>query len=274
MPILAFEGAGGTAHGASARRLDNGMSSVTRVSAEHPGDDAGASAIRMPAMANRDFRMNRQKTVRRHTKNVKRMRILLPAVGGLLALSIIVLTILESLFLNPLVIVKSIFEGDGLVMTNPKLAGHSEKGRAYVLQAREARQPLNDTGSVTLIEVKAFAEISDDDEADMTAATGLYKTEEEFLTLRKDIVVVTKSGYTIRSQAADIDLAAGTLNSSVEVIIKSDELDLRSDSAEVTEQGKVIKFKGNVRIVWKRKPEPGSNPASNLGSDIELRATQ
>lgn len=181
------------------------------------------------------------------------MRILLPALGGLLGLAIVALTIVQS-YLGPLIDIRSlVFDGDGLVMTNPRLAGQSEKGRAYLLEAKEARQPIDDTKTIKLVEVKAFAEISDDDEANMTALSGLYKTEQEFLTLEKDIVVVTKSGYTISSQVADIDLEAGTLESNAEVTIESDRLDLRADSARVTDQGKVIKFKGNVKIFWQQK---------------------
>lgn len=233
------------------------MSIVTKITAgapdDGPDDGLAASAIRMPAMANRDYRLNRQAVVRKHTKNVKRMRILLPVLGGLLGLAIVALTVVES-YLGPLIDIKSlIFDGDGLVMTNPRLAGHSEKGRAYVLEAKEARQPLDDTKTVKLVDVKAFSEISDDDEANMTAASGLYKTEEELLTLQKDIVVITKSGYTIRSQIAEIDLQAGTLDTNADVTIVSDQLDLRADSARVTDQGKVIKFKGNVHIIWQRK---------------------
>lgn len=233
------------------------MSIVTKITAgtpdDGPDDDRVAPAIRMPAMANRDYRLKRQADVRRHTKNVRRMRILLPALGGFLGLAIIALTIVQS-YLGPLIDIRSlVFDGDGLVMTNPRLAGHSEKGRAYVLEAKEARQPLDDTKTVKLVEVKAFAEISDDDEANMTALSGLYKTEEEFLTLEKDIVVVTKSGYTISSEVADIDLQAGTLESNTEVTIVSDQLDLRADRARVTDQGKVIKFTGNVKIFWQQK---------------------
>lgn len=230
------------------------MSIVTKISEALPENGAGASAIRMPAMANRDYRLNQQATVRKHTKNVKRMRVLLPVLGGLMALSIIGFTILDGLGIS--LPDGVIFSGDGLVMTNPRLAGHSEKGRGYLLEAQEARQPLDDTKMIHLVKVKAFTEMSDDDEANMTAESGIYNSDKEFLTLKNNIVVVTKSGYTIRSEAAEVDLEAGTLDANSEVTIVSEQLDLRSDSARVTDQGKVIKFKGNVRIIWERKQMP------------------
>ena len=138
-------------------------------------------------------------------------------------------------------------------MTNPRLEGHSEKGRAYVLQAERAVQPLDDPKVVNLFNVEAFAELSDDDEANMSGNSGFYESEKEFLELRDDLVVVTKSGYTVRADGADIDLSAGTLTSTSEVTIVSEEMNLRSDTAMVTDQGKVITFKGNVKIIWHRK---------------------
>ena len=228
------------------------MSTLTRAPATISDHGGVASAIHMPAMANRNYRLNKQETVRRHTKFVRRLRLLLPVVSALLAVSILALALVKSAF--PTFDLGNLsFDGGGLVMTNPRLAGHSEKGRAYVLEAATATQPLDDPDTINLEKIKAFAETSDDDEANLTAATGVFKTAEEFLILKKDIVVVTKSGYTIRTQAADIDLKAGTLDSSSEVTIVSEQLDLRSDTAKVTDQGKVIKFKGNVKIIWQRK---------------------
>ena len=230
------------------------MSILTRTSETFPDPGQAAPAIHMPAMANSERRRTRQEIVRRHSKNVRRLRILLPSLGGVMAVSILV----YSIFANsiPSFDLGSLsFDGGGLVMTNPRLAGHSEKGKAYLLEAATATQPINDPDTINLEKVKAFTEMSDDDEANMSAASGIYKTKEEFLTLRKDIVVVTKSGYTIRSQAADVDLNAETLETDTEVTIVSERLDLKADSVRVTEQGKVIKFKGNVKIIWQRKPE-------------------
>lgn len=218
-------------------------------------DDGAAPAIHMPAMANQGFRRERQERVRRHSRFVRRMRVILPSTGVAMALAVIGYSIVMSAFPEFDLGVLSI-ETDGLVMTSPRLAGHSEKGRAYVLEADRAVQPLDNTDIVSLEKVKAFSEMSDGDEATMTAESGLYRSDKEFLELREDIVVVTKSGYTIRSAAADIDFEAGTLKSDSEVTIVSDELDLRADTAEVTDQGKVITFRGNVKIIWQRKPSP------------------
>jgi lipopolysaccharide export system protein LptC len=218
-------------------------------------DDGAAPAIRMPAMANQDFRRTRQERVRRHSRLVRRMRVVLPSTGIAMALAVIGYSIVMSALPDFDLGVLSI-ETDGLVMTSPRLAGHSEKGRAYVVEAERAVQPLDDTDIVHLEKVKAFSEMSDGDEATMTAEAGHYRSDKEFLELRKDIVVVTKSGYTIRSEAADIDLEAGTMRADSEVTIVSDELDLRADAAEVSDQGKVITFRGNVKIIWQRKPPP------------------
>ncbi|MEM8812725.1 MAG: LPS export ABC transporter periplasmic protein LptC [Pseudomonadota bacterium] len=221
--------------------------------ADQGGHLDGAPAIRMPAMANRDFRRAKQATVRRHSRFVRRMRVVLPITGGLIALSLFAVALFRAA-LPGIDIAALTLNSGGLVMTNPRIDGHSENGRAYILEAATATQPLDDPDTVFLQGVKAFTEMADDDEANMSASTGVYRSKQEFLELRDEIVVVTKSGYTIRSAAADLDLEAGTVVSNSEVSIVSEELDLRSDTAEVSENGEVVKFKGNVRILYQRIP--------------------
>lgn len=215
-----------------------------------PGADR-ATAIRMPAMANRDTRLEKQATVRRHSRFVRRMRVMLPVASGLIAVSVLGFALIKAALpgidLGPLNL-----ESGGLVMTNPRLNGHSDNGRAYRLEATRARQPIDDPKTIHLEGVNAFSEMADNDSAKMVARKGIYRSEREFLELREAITVITESGYTIRSEVADVDMAAGTLVAPDTVTIVSDSLDLRADSATVTDEGKVITFRGNVKIIWQR----------------------
>lgn len=228
------------------------MSVHATQSTSFAGHGEAAPAIRMPAMANQRYRQQRQQRVRRHTRLVRRLRILLPATGLAMAAALVGFSMVRSAFPTLDFGIPSI-QSEGLVMTNPRLAGHSEKGQAYVLEAERAIQPLDDPSVFTLDRVKAFAEMADGDEANMTAVAGVFRTQDEFLTLDQDIVIVTKSGYTIRTRSAAVDLAGGTVKADEGITIVSEEMDLRSDSAEVTQQGKVIVFRGNVKIIWQAR---------------------
>jgi lipopolysaccharide export system protein LptC len=74
--------------------------------------------------------------------------------------------------------------------------------------------------------------------------------------LRQDIRVRTDSGQAAQLKSASIDFKAGTVVSREPVTVTFPNGMIEADSLEVSDNGKVIVFKGRVRTVLERAEEP------------------
>ncbi len=198
---------------------------------------------------------------RRHSRRVRLLRVLIPAVL-LLAIGVAVLAVLFNplRFLSelPVNIAGLSISGTRMTMTEPQLSGFTRDKRRYELTANSAVQDLLNADIVNLDEPRASIEMSDRSTIKMQASSGTFDRKEGVLTLRRDIVLTSSAGYEIRLQEAIVDVRTGNIVSTQPVEMGSQHGTLRGNRLEVTKSGEIIRLDGDVILNFTPPPEEPS----------------
>ena len=197
----------------------------------------------------------------RHSRLVRRLRIVLPAVAvaGILvfwASAHFIPSDLASLISNAGIDVKS----NSVVMNAPHISGFEGTRRAYEVKAARAIQSLSDPKVLTFEQINARIGLDNAGTATVDAGTGVYNGNNNTLELKNGISVQTTTGYAATISEAAIDLAKGSLRSSQPVEIHAKEGTLRADSMDVAERGKHIVFRGGVSVTFMPPAELATAP--------------
>jgi lipopolysaccharide export system protein LptC len=154
--------------------------------------------------------------------------------------------------------------GTKITMEAPKLGGFTRDGRPYDLNARSAAQDLTNPGVLELTGVHATVQTQDRAQVDLKAATGVYDTKADLLTLRTDIVLTSSNGYSARLNQATVDIKKNRITSNEPVEVKLSNGTVNANALEVTENGEVIRFDKGVEM--NVVPPPPSNGAAAPGT--------
>lgn len=212
----------------------------------------GTGAVGEPSTAAHQRRA--RSSARRHTRLVKTLRVLLPLSGVA-----IVIVLFGSALLKSLVPLNSIgnidVTSEGLVMNDPNLAGRLNDGRAYKVSAAKAVQSFSDTSRISLTDLLATLNLGDDQTVEVNSRSGVFDTDEEWMTLSDGIVLTTTDGYRVDLSTARIDFKNSSMVSDNKVKIVSKTFDLTADAVKILDEGKVVRFVGNVHTTIHGKPE-------------------
>jgi lipopolysaccharide export system protein LptC len=191
---------------------------------------------------------------RRHTRVVKTLRVLLPLGGLAIVVVLFGTALLKSL--SPLNSIGNIdVTSEGLVMNDPNLAGRLNDGRAYKVSAAKAVQSFSDTSRITLTDLMATLNVSDEQTVEVNSRGGVIDTDEEWMTLSDGIVLTTTDGYRADLSTARLDFKNGSMVSDDAVNIQSKTFDLLANSVDIQDEGKVVRFVGDVHMTIHGKPE-------------------
>lgn len=186
----------------------------------------------------------------RHSRRVRIMKRLLPAISALVILGIVGATALQSL-VSGFDLGKIGLTGDGnIVMTNPQLSGHDGE-RSYQVSAARAVQNLFDPKVIRLEEITARIKLSADEWAAFTAVEGIYDSGAETLKLADGIEIEYSRGYQARLSGATIDLKNGAILSDDAIDITSRQGRFRAGKIDVSEDGQVLRFSNGISMVLK-----------------------
>ena len=188
----------------------------------------------------------------RHSRWVRILRILVPSTialgiaGGVAYNSLH--KPLRALAKVPIDIGNLVVSGTKITMQQPRIAGFTTDKRAYELTAQAAARDLLKPDVVELQGLHATMEMQNNVSFETTAHNGLYDTKSELLTLEKDILVTTSSGYQARLAEAVIDIRGGKIVSDKPVEVKSFEWLVKSNRMEISESGDVVRFDRGVSV--------------------------
>lgn len=102
-------------------------------------------------------------------------------------------------------------QGDSSVhMTNMRYVGTDAIDRLFTVTAASGFQDNPNTPRVKLSDIQAEMLLEEAGPATVTARTGIYRAEENFLSLVGGVHLVTGNGYTLDMAGAEIDLKAHT----------------------------------------------------------------
>ncbi|MDP4021256.1 LPS export ABC transporter periplasmic protein LptC [Methylobacterium sp. NEAU 140] len=196
----------------------------------------------------------------RHSDRVRRLRRLIPlAAGGSVAALLAYLFNPFAASLPGVTVGPVTLAGSKVRMESPKLSGFRKGSRGYEVTADAA---LQDVRKPSLIELERMrGHIATDDnggQARLSAASGLFDTGRETLDLKTDIRIDTDRGEAARLRSAAVAFKTGSITSREPVSVSTPRGMVEADGLDVVENGRVISFVGNVRVVI--GPEPAAAP--------------
>lgn len=187
-----------------------------------------------------------QRAARRHSRLVKTLRFLFPALGALIFAGMIGLIVLFNLF-SSLGAANVILTADGLVMDYPVLSGHDGE-KSYNVTARRAIQRLSDPRILDLEFIDADIVLGPDEKANVTAVKGIYNNSGETLKLYDGVQVDWSQGYEVEVSEVDIDMKSGALKTSEPVAIDSDKGRLLGGKMDYDQDKGIVRFTDGVKM--------------------------
>jgi len=152
-----------------------------------------------------------------------------------------------------------------VTMINPRFTGRDAAGKAYVITADSAQRRRGQEGIVDL----ANPRMVDEAGTQVTAPEGTYDLNEVTLDLYRDVQVADASGYVFSSTSARFYVNERRVEG-VEPLYGVGPLgDVRSDTYQITEDGAVMSFVGNVEMTFYPDDEPPPLPADAAGAPGE-----
>ena len=189
----------------------------------------------------------------RHSQRVRRFKAAIITGCSLGALGLAAVTIFDPFRALP--VSASVGEvklnGSRVTMDLPKLAGYRRDGRPYQLNAETAVQDVKKPNLLELNLITADLGMGGGANANITAKTGVYDTDREFISLKTDVKVKTDSGYDVTLESADIDFKAGTVVSQEPVKVLMTTGTITADRMSSRDSGKIMVFEGNVHTFFR-----------------------
>jgi lipopolysaccharide export system protein LptC len=185
----------------------------------------------------------------RHSRLVRLLRTAIPVTIALVFALLIV-----AAYFNPFRVLarlpidpgKIVLSGTRITMESPRVAGFTSDQRPYEVTARAASQDITRPDIVDLKDIRAKVEMQDKVMVEMTAASGVYESKADRLTLDQEIVLTSSSGYSGRLREAVIDVKRGSIVSQSPVELRMLNGTLNANRLEVDERGDVVRFSGGV----------------------------
>jgi lipopolysaccharide export system protein LptC len=203
----------------------------------------------------------------RHSRMVRILRVLVPAVVALSMGVIVAISIFNPFRLLtklPLDIGNLVVSGTKITMESPHLSGFSPDQRPYEMWAKSATQDLTAPNRVELNTLHAKVVMEDRTMVTMEALIGLYDTKVQVMDLQKNIFLQSSTGYEARLSQARVDMANSTITSEEPVDVKLLNGTLTADKLRITEKGELVRFEGRVvmhLVMDKPAPVPSVQPA-------------
>ncbi|TVQ35598.1 MAG: hypothetical protein EA356_07270 [Geminicoccaceae bacterium] len=188
----------------------------------------------------------------RYSRFVRAMRVALPATA-LATLALVVfwpqLGGLDSDFVFPDVRDVAL-ERDGRVrLDRPSYVGRSNDGDAFRVGAEAARVDPRAPQRVELEHMQADLPGAGSSRGfEVRSLQALFDRDADTLDLDGDIRVRTTDGYELRTQAAVVDVAKGTVHTSTPVDGDGPRGSIVADRMAIEEGGELVRFEGRVRV--------------------------
>jgi lipopolysaccharide export system protein LptC len=236
-----------------------------------PGGMTMDGMARTPAVRTRGFA-----SARRHSRFVRFAKLAIP-LGSVLTIAVVAFYAYIDPFRNipGLTIGKIGVSGTQVTMESPKLNGFRNDSRPYEVTASAATQDILKPNFVELKDLRA--RIVTDDKggaAKLEAAFGVLNTEKEQMNLRQDVKVRTDAGQEVKLLSAFIDFKAGTVTTDEPVSVMLGNGVIDAAGLDVTDNGKVMHFRGRVRAVFESTEKPAQSTPPPAGQFVPASPAQ
>ena len=184
-----------------------------------------------------------------HSGSVRRMKILLPILALIISLGFVTVSWVRTMFPENLSIGGATIENGRIVMEKPAISGRNDEGISYFMNARRALQAILNPNDIALEDIEAAVPIRGDLVARVKGKAAKFDRATDRLDMTAPFVVTLSSGVVVDFQSAHLDPHAGLLETHEPVTVKAKDSTLVAKSLKITDKGRVITFKGAVRVV-------------------------
>lgn len=215
-------------------------------------------------------------SARRHSRRIRRLRVLVPAVTVIFVLALTAWVWLDPLGKLPIKAANVMVTGSKITMQAPRLTGFSRDARPYELVAKSASQDISRPDVMELREIHAKMKMPQDGTAEMSALDGTYDSKKEILTLGQDVILISSSGYKVWLTDAVIDVRKTHVVTDKPVKVEMLQGVLNAQRLEVSDAGALMVFDGGVKMVMQmgagtqqagqRATPSGATPANAGGA--------
>ena|SRR5690625_505748 len=174
-----------------------------------------------------------------------------PAVGLLVILALVGLPLLASDPIDSPDREERAGEGIDLSagMVGPRFEGVDGQGRPFVVRAETADFASEDQRFVQLERPKGDLSLSDGSEVAITAASGVYDREVQFMQLAGDVTLFHDDGFEVVTDSAVLDIPGGRAEGSEPVAGEGPVGHIVSEGFRIEEDGARVLFTGRSRLV-------------------------
>jgi lipopolysaccharide export system protein LptC len=220
---------------------------VNRVTVIQQAEQHGESAARVASR-----RRTTASTFRAATRHSRRVRFMRRAIPVTVVAAIVGVAL--AVWLNPLIGKLPVGLGDVVIsgtkirMEQPRLSGFTRDSRPYDLSAHSAAQDIAKPEMIELTKLRAKLQMHDRSQVELSAAAGLFDTKGQILTLQKEILVKSSSGYEAQLSEAVINTRTGNIRSEKPVTMKLSNGLINANTMEIEQAGAVVRFDRGVAM--------------------------
>jgi lipopolysaccharide export system protein LptC len=185
----------------------------------------------------------------RHSGRVRRLKVMLPMLAVIISLAFVAVSWVRTMFPENLSIAGAKIEDGRVVMEKPAISGRNEDGISYFMNARRALQAIINPSDIELQDIDAAVPIRGDLVARIKATGAKFDRDTDRLDMTSPFEVLLSSGLRASFKSAHLDIRGGLMSSDDPVSISAKGATLVANSLKITDKGRIMNFKGNVRMV-------------------------
>ncbi|MEM9422715.1 MAG: LPS export ABC transporter periplasmic protein LptC [Pseudomonadota bacterium] len=195
------------------------------------------------------------RAVQRHSRNVRHLRLAVPAIAGALVMVYAVNASpprIDPEFVREFQQIQA--EGRAMRLDRPRYAGEDERGLPFEIAARAAEQDPLAPDLVALENPEALRNVKSEEgvkPVKVRAATGMLNTESNQMALTSDVELEHDIGggaFVLKTDAADVDLENSTVSSTVGVTGEGERGTVAADTLKAYQDEGRLVLEGNVRL--------------------------
>jgi lipopolysaccharide export system protein LptC len=184
----------------------------------------------------------------RHSSRVRILKFALPVLGGAFIGIFYLLSHSVDIPTGTIELGSGTVRNGKIVMANPVLKGYTKDNLSYRMTAERAIQDVGNTDTVNLENIRATIPIDKHNTATIGAASGSYDNKSRTLKVDSPLTVSTTDGMKVRLQSAFIEMKSGSLRTEKPVEIEQNGSQIKAQSMNVEDNGRILVFEKNVRL--------------------------
>ena len=200
----------------------------------------------------------------RYSRRVALLKVALPATGAAMLLLVAVWPRVAPLLDRMRFAAIDLKEARELRMINPRFAGIDKSNQPFVVTATIGRQVPGRNDVVALEAPRADMKTHNGAAIVVTANSGVYQTQSQFLDLFGNVTMVHENGTQLVTSSARIDSANNAAEGHEPVEGQGPQGDITADGFQLIDKGEIVIFTGHSDLLL--KPAQNGPPTAQLAA--------